>query len=217
MSPADPSRAGPAPEPNADPAVAGWFGKIPALGDFVTRRLPATFVERWDAWLSAELFDLQSSPVDAWQIAYRQAPIWRFALMPGVIDRSPWYGACIPSYDRVGRQFPLTIALAGPLAVDAAQRGWAAFVAAGRRALEPTCAADCVDAALREGLGEAAARAQQAAPDDDRMAAALGSAADGSSLWWPWFPEDPNGAAIRTFDGLPHGEDFRNLLRARRG
>jgi type VI secretion system protein ImpM len=216
MSPNDPSRIKPASEPNDDAGLAGWFGKIPALGDFVTRRLPAAFVEPWDAWLSAELVEAQLALADAWLDTYRQAPIWRFALMPGVIDRSPWCGAWIPSRDRVGRQFPLTIAHAGPLGAEAAQRCWAALVAAGRRALEPTCGADCVDAALRELAGEQAELAQLAAPADGRIAAALCRAADGSSLWWPWFPEDCIGAVIRPFDGLPRGEDFRNLLRERR-
>ena len=27
----------------------GWYGKLPASGDFVTRRLPPSFIEPWDA------------------------------------------------------------------------------------------------------------------------------------------------------------------------
>ena len=29
----------------------GWYGKIPATGDFITRRLPVAFIEAWDRWL----------------------------------------------------------------------------------------------------------------------------------------------------------------------
>ncbi|SPE25102.1 putative Phosphoprotein phosphatase [Burkholderiales bacterium] len=217
MSPAEPASVERASEPNAEPALAGWFGKIPALGDFVTRRLPANFVEHWDAWLSTELVDAQLALASAWQDTYRQAPIWRFALMPGAIDHHRWYGAWIPSFDRVGRQFPLTIALAGQSSVDAAQRCWAVFVATGRRALDPTCGANCIDAALREGEGEQTALAGRAASFDQRVAAVLSGAGEGSSLWWPWFVDDPAGAAITTFDGLPRGEDFLTLLLARQG
>ena len=31
--------------------VPGWFGKLPGLGDFASRRLPDTFVAAWDRWL----------------------------------------------------------------------------------------------------------------------------------------------------------------------
>ena len=40
---------------HSPPERVGWFGKIPALGDFVTRHLPPSFVQPWDEWLSAEL------------------------------------------------------------------------------------------------------------------------------------------------------------------
>ena len=42
------------------------------------------------------------------------APIWRFALAPGVAGPLPMLGVMMPSVDRVGRQFPLT--LAAPMA-----------------------------------------------------------------------------------------------------
>jgi type VI secretion system protein ImpM len=46
-----------------------------------------------------------------WMDTYLQSPIWRFALLPGVIDEQIWMGVLMPSVDKVGRQFPLTIAL----------------------------------------------------------------------------------------------------------
>ena len=33
----------------------GLYGKAPAFGDFVVRRLPSTFVRPWDDWLSRSL------------------------------------------------------------------------------------------------------------------------------------------------------------------
>ena len=135
------------------PELAGWFGKIPALGDFVTRRLPPSFVDSWDEWLSTELVAAQQALDEAWLSAYQHAPILRFALMPGAVDRVRWFGVWVPSFDRVGRRFPLTFAVSGPSGAEAAQRWWAALVATGLRALQPSCDADCVDEALLAFLG----------------------------------------------------------------
>lgn len=100
-----------------DPArVAGWHGKLPALGDFATRRLDAGFVEPWDAWLSQGLAQLRQQP--EWPSAYLASPSWRFLLLPGVLagaaGQGCWAGVLMPSVDRVGRYYPLTIALALP-------------------------------------------------------------------------------------------------------
>ncbi len=113
--------------PQASPA--GWHGKLPTLGDFATRRLPADFVPVWDAWLSAGLAQLQQQA--GWLDAYLQSPSWRFLLMPGVLPgtlgATPWAGVLMPSVDRVGRYYPLTLALplAGlPEGEDAIDRFW---------------------------------------------------------------------------------------------
>ncbi len=96
--------------------VAGWHGKLPALGDFATRRLDAGFVEPWDAWLSHGLAQLHQQP--GWLDAYLASPSWRFLLLPGVLPGAAgehcWAGVLMPSVDRVGRYYPLTIALALP-------------------------------------------------------------------------------------------------------
>ena len=31
--------------------IPGWYGKLPSLGDFASRRLGADFIPPWDAWL----------------------------------------------------------------------------------------------------------------------------------------------------------------------
>ena len=103
--------SGPALEPEASAAVAGWYGKIPALGDFASRRLPPGFVNWWDAWLQRSLVASRAILRENWQETYLNSPIWRFALLPGVFDDKCWIGIMMPSADRVGRYFPLTIAL----------------------------------------------------------------------------------------------------------
>jgi len=107
---------------------ASWHGKLPSAGDFVARRMEPAFVERWDAWLSESLTNLQQR--QDWLAQYLQCPAWRYLLMPGVIDQRTWCGVLMPSVDRVGRYYPLTLAMAwndAPGAALAASHfGWLA-------------------------------------------------------------------------------------------
>lgn len=98
-------------------ATAGFYGKLPYLGDFVSRRLPADFVNPWDLWLRESLAESQGRLGDAWLATYLTSPLWRFVLTPGIAGQTSWAGALMPSVDRVGRYFPLTLAC--PVAVDA--------------------------------------------------------------------------------------------------
>lgn len=104
--------SGPALMPGTGAPVAGWYGKIPALGDFASRRLSAGFVNSWDAWLQRALAASRSALRERWQDIYLNSPIWRFALLPGVCGNNCWTGIMMPSVDKVGRHFPLTIAVA---------------------------------------------------------------------------------------------------------
>jgi type VI secretion system protein ImpM len=92
----------------------GWHGKLPTVGDFATRRLDPAFVAVWDAWISRGLELLQIREPDHWQEAYLTSPTWRFVVTPGFLP-SPlqsewWTGVLMPSVDRVGRFYPLTLA-----------------------------------------------------------------------------------------------------------
>ncbi len=93
--------------------VAGWYGKIPSLGDFISRRLPAGFIDAWDSWLQHSMAASRAQLGERWLDLYLTGPIWRFALMPGVCgaESGIWAGVLMPSVDKVGRYFPLTIAL----------------------------------------------------------------------------------------------------------
>lgn len=88
----------------------GAFGKLPALGDFLRLGLPSGFVDPWDRWLQEGLLLARGAMGDAWQDAYFSAPIWRFTLSPGLVGAAPVIGVMMSSVDRVGRQFPLTLA-----------------------------------------------------------------------------------------------------------
>lgn len=87
----------------------GWYGKFPQLGDFARRRLPPEFIEPWDAWLQQCLQSSRAALGNAWLESYLGAPVWRFVLLPGIIGPDAWAGVLMPSVDRVGRYFPLTL------------------------------------------------------------------------------------------------------------
>ncbi len=93
-------------------ALTGWYGKLPSLGDFAQRRLPASFIETWDEWLASGLAGWREREGEAWLERYLAGPSWRFVLMPGVLggDGTVWAGVLMPSVDKVGRYFPLTLA-----------------------------------------------------------------------------------------------------------
>jgi type VI secretion system ImpM family protein len=90
--------------------LPGWYGKLPSLGDFASRRLPPLFIEPWDRWLANSLASWRERD-ESWMDAYLAAPPLRFALGAGLpFEQSPGYaGVLMPSVDRVGRYFPLTV------------------------------------------------------------------------------------------------------------
>jgi type VI secretion system ImpM family protein len=92
------------------PAAAGFFGKLPCAGDFVQRRLPASFVDAWDRHFETAVAHSRDVLGEAWHEAFHASPVWRFALAPGVCGEAAWAGVMGPGADRVGRCFPMVIA-----------------------------------------------------------------------------------------------------------
>lgn len=90
-------------------SACGFFGKLPARGDFVRAGLPREFVARWDRWISGVLPAALEATGDGWL----QAPVWWFYLAPGVCGADLVSGLLLPSIDKVGRRFPLTLACFG--------------------------------------------------------------------------------------------------------
>lgn len=89
----------------------GWgaYGKIPALGDFVRIGLPPGFAGPWDRWLQEGMVAARRRSGEDFAPRYNCAPVWRFALSQGIAGPSAASGVLIPSVDRVGRAFPLTL------------------------------------------------------------------------------------------------------------
>lgn len=92
----------------SDGGYAGFFGKLPATGDFVGRGLPAGFRARWDRWVTRHLAGLEGWPEGG----------LRFRLLSG--GRSAT-GLVLPSRDAVGRRFPLTGVVVLPTAPPPAE------------------------------------------------------------------------------------------------
>lgn len=108
---------------------AGFHGKLPARGDFLTSNLPRSFVDPWDAWLQAGMAASREQLGERWLSIYLESPIWRFVLSPGACGPWPWAGVLMPSVDKVGRYFPLTIAdtlphNSSPIATVTAAAAW---------------------------------------------------------------------------------------------
>lgn len=93
------------------PALPGWYGKLPFLGDFAGRRLPSSFVRTWDDWLQSVIYGGRALVgEESWLERYLNAPIWHFCLAPGVCGNSAWFGLLMSSVDRANRHFPFTLA-----------------------------------------------------------------------------------------------------------
>src|SRR5437667_9017157 len=95
---------------------AGWYGKIPGTGDFITRRMPSSFSAAWDRWLQAAIAGSRERLGGRWRDSFLSMPIWRFVLSPGMLTPNAWAGIMAPSVDAVGRYFPLAVASALPSA-----------------------------------------------------------------------------------------------------
>jgi type VI secretion system protein ImpM len=194
-------------------ALPGWFGKIPNLGDFVSRRLPSEFIRPWDDWLQRGMATAREALGEAWPEAYLVAPIRRFWLAPGVLGAASWAGLLMPSIDRVGRHFPLTIAgtSEGLAPVLAACEWFRSLDGVARQALDEDCGVDELERALAR---------IPAAPDGEpahELAGGLlrpfGEAAN-CSVWWC---DDASAeASFLCTVALPPADSFATLLAPQR-
>ena len=182
-------------------ALAGWYGKLPALGDFASRRLPSLFIEPWDRWLATGLSAWRYAD-PGWLEAFLAAPTWRFALGTGLPFReSPGYaGVLMPSVDRVGRYFPLTVVRPRGSGEANVPRQWLQAVEqVSLAALDDDWNAERFDAEL--GL----------LADIDESGPAW--AGDGRTAWW--YERDGQVSSPITTVGLPESAALVRLLGGR--
>lgn len=156
---------------------AGLFGKLPARGDFVRENLPRDFTDAWDAWWQRGLAETQRAAGEAWRDAWLEAPVWRFVLPPGLCGERGVIGLWMPSVDKAGRFFPLTIAATAPTDWAPMATALAPFLAAveqaGREALEYDLAPDALCERIQTAL--TATEPTDDPPPDCRP---------GQSAWW---------------------------------
>ncbi len=88
---------------------AGYYGKIPVVGDFVKYNLGRAFIEPWDDWLQTAITHSRQQMGESWLQSYLTSPIYRYVLTSGICGEQAWKGVIMPSVDRVGRYFPLTV------------------------------------------------------------------------------------------------------------
>ncbi|ATE74988.1 MULTISPECIES: type VI secretion system-associated protein TagF [Pseudomonas] len=213
-------------------STPGFYGKLASRGDFVSRGLPQSFIGPWDSWLAAGLLASQSLG-DRWLNAYLVSPLWRFMVAPGVCGPQAAVGVVMPSIDRVGRYFPLTVAVlldhdADPASVVSGSDAWfeqveqlllstlsveASFEAFGA-ALEtlgsPTCLPRTPSSRIA-GLHRFDVTDPQA-----RMIALAEQACEGASVWWGQGSERIAPGLLRC-QGLPAAADFAQFLLGQEG
>ncbi|HZX18154.1 MAG TPA: type VI secretion system-associated protein TagF [Pseudomonas sp.] len=207
--------------------MMGFYGKVASRGDFIERNLPKDFQRGWDAWLSAGLQTSQGQLGESWLEAYLTSPLWRFALASGVCGSEAMAGVLMPSIDRVGRYFPLTVACripgGQPLQALQASEAWferieellLSTLEEGARfedfettvlSLEPPPATTLPAYDQAHGL--------QHWPVVDapgRLAALAAQACNGASLWWGRGSQRI-AAGLRRCQGLPPTESFAAYL-----
>lgn len=192
----------------------GWFGKLPHLGDFASRRLPEAFVQRWDRWLQRGLAAARSELGPRWLDVYLVAPVLRFWLAPGLLGEHGWAGLMMPSVDRVGRHFPLTIARPAPALGEAlAARDW--FGAADRTARQVLDVQFTIDDFEQALAALPPDDAQGADAATEALALRLRDGQDAGtpdSLWW--CGDAAEGTEFRRFAGLPPESAFAALIGA---
>ena len=97
--------------------IPGWYGKLPFIGDFASRRLPSAFVSTWDDWLQSVVYGGRSLLGEQWLPVYLNSPVWHFSISPGLCGNPAWFGLLMSSVDRANRHFPFTLAY--PVAAEA--------------------------------------------------------------------------------------------------
>jgi type VI secretion system protein ImpM len=140
----------------------GLFGKIPSVGDFVSRGLSPQLCEKLDQLLQAALVAATADGTDA-RLVMGMAQPAMVAIRPGVLCPSGFSGLWFPSQDRVGRVFPLCVGLETPAEQAKAPLIWPSF---------PLMQALCIGVV----------QAMQAANGPDEMLARMPAATDWDRL-----------------------------------
>jgi type VI secretion system protein ImpM len=175
--------------------MSGFYGKIPARGDFVRAGLPAATIHAWDDWAQAALTAARAALAEDFAAAWMEAPVWFLALPAGLCGETALSGVMLPSTDRAGRLFPLLLARAAP--PDAA------FLARAEAAGRDAIAADLPPETIASLLMQYGT--------DTVVLPALPALPACGALWWTEGSPRVRPAQHR-FPGLPPPDRFASML-----
>lgn len=209
----------------------GAYGKIPSIGDFFRLDPPPGFVSVWDTWLQRCLVSGTHTYGGQWDALYMSVPIWRFCLSPGLAGAGKIIGVLMPSVDRVGRRFPLTLMAPlpsdGPLMADHFSNGdlFAKLEEIALAALDDETGRDGLAAALGGLDAPRTATAAQVSQGADRMTlkqsgaepdllAALAGRCMPAHLGAPsvWSAQIEGDQRLLVCEGLPEGPNMQALF-----
>ncbi len=195
--------------------LTGYFGKLPDRADFVTGSCPDGFLKLWEPFLMGGLAQSRQQLGGDWEDAYMTMPIWRFWLKSTAPDGAAAAcaaGALMPSVDKVGRKFPLTVvgAPSGAESIGEPPQTWYDDVEA---VLLGALEDDATLSGFKEAVAGLAAPAANTETDDATQCGSMVPEADTkgrvTSRFWC-----QAGAQAICFgcDGLPAPNEFRWLL-----
>ena len=92
----------------ADPA-AGFFGKHPGFGDFVSHGLSGLVQSGVQDWLTGTLAQAKAILGDDWAAVYDASRPIRFWAGSAVFKTQTLRGVICPSHDKVGRRYPFVL------------------------------------------------------------------------------------------------------------
>lgn len=219
---------------------SGCYGKIPRLGDFITRSLGGSMVSNWDEWLQDGISASRDALGETWIDWYMVSPVWCFAAGAGTLDQSTWLGVLIPSVDRVGRYFPFSVMVeAGDCPPVTAMHRWQAWYEAAQNLALDSLGEEFDPASLEQRLAELplARRSHPVRERDGELIAmeraarqyrlgadlttrdvlgvladdALGELMPALSLWWTQ-GSDRVPASLLLAEGMPPARGYTALL-----
>jgi type VI secretion system protein ImpM len=173
--------------------LPGWYGKLPYLGDFASRRLPASFVRPWDRWCSAAGQCAQPALAHVYRSRRSCA-----SGSPAPARRARLGRLLMPSVDR-RRHFPLTVAQPIGSLARLASGAWFDAADAAAPVLDVEFSVDDLEQTL---LQVAALELPAADAGAERLAEQLlgrcAPAAAPCSVWWTGAPGDSASSLSRS-------------------
>src|SRR5262245_10405501 len=93
----------------------GYFGKVPAMPDYVFQGLSMRATDPWAVHLTHWLAAGRKAAGASWTTRFLTSPVWRFAVSKNLFGPECWVGLLAGSVDSVGREFPFIVMMTADL------------------------------------------------------------------------------------------------------